>query len=287
MSKRIAHIISEGPTEGRGIPATAISPGFETGFVQSVAAPFPGDPVNLLLTEISTVEAAMRAQQEGYDGVLIGALADYGLAAARAAVDIPVVGCGQASLLTAAGLSERYSIVTIWPETQSFLYDRLLSENHAGDQCVSVRYVTSAAEQATLAEENNFYTEMRAGKQHMIERILQGIEAAVAEDGAQAVILGCNCMTPVAPILAERASVPVVDPSATGYRFLEMLVGLGLKHAKDPALPPVSERASVFSALVKAASIELVDIEDCAVCVLSDDGTASCDIPETETITAS
>jgi allantoin racemase len=287
MTKRIAHIISEGPTEGRGIPEAAISPGFETGFVQSVAAPFPGDPVNLMLTEVSTVEAAMRAQQQGYDGVLIGALADYGLAAARAAIDIPVVGCGQASLLTAAGLGERYSIVTIWPETQSFLYERLLGENHVGDQCATVRYVSTAAEQATLSEADNFYTQMRAGKEHMIERIVREIEAAVTEDGAQSVVLGCNCMTPVAPILAERASVPVVDPSATGYRFLEMLVGLGLTHAKDPALPAVSPRADVFAALVKAASMELVDIEDCEVCVLGDDGTASCDVPESETVAAS
>lgn len=287
MPKRIAHIISEGPTEGRGIPATAISPGFETGFVQSIAAPFPGDPVNLLLTEISTVEAAMRAQQEGYDGVLIGALADYGLAAARAAVDIPVVGCGQASLLTAAGLGERYSIVTIWPDTQSFLYERLLRDNHVGDQCSSVRYVSTAAEQATLAEEDNFYTQMRAGKEHMIERILAEIEAAAREDGAQSVVLGCNCMTPVAPILAARSSVPVVDPSASGYRFLEMLVGLGLKHAKDTAQPAVSPRADVFAALVKTASMELVDIEECEVCVLGEDGTASCEVPESDTVAAS
>jgi allantoin racemase len=287
MNKRIAHIISEGPTEGRGIPESAISPGFETGFVQSVAAPFPGDPVNLMLTEISTIEAAMRAQREGYDGVLIGALADYGLAAARTAVDIPVVGCGQASLLIAAGLGERYSIVTIWPETQSFLYERLLRDNNVGRQCASVRYVSTAAEQATLGDEDNFYTQMRAGREHMIERILREIEAAVTEDGAQSVVLGCNCMTPVATILAERASVPVVDPSAAGYRFLEMLVSLGLKQAKDPALPAVSERANVFAALVKAASMELVDVEDCEVCVLGDDGTPSCDVTEAETVAAS
>jgi Asp/Glu/hydantoin racemase len=287
MNKRIAHIISEGPTEGRGIPAAAISAGFETGFVQSVAAPFPGDPVNLLLTEISTVEATMRAQEAGYDGVLIGALADYGLAAARAAVDIPVVGCGQASLLTAAALGERYSIVTIWPKTQSFIYERLLADNKVGDQCVSVRYVSTAAEQASLAEEDNFYTQMRAGKEHMIERILHEIEAAATEDGAQSVVLGCNCMTPVAEILAGRSSVPVVDPSATGYRFLEMLVGLGLTHAKDPSQPVVSERAPVFAALVKAASMELVDIEECEVCVLGDDGTANCDVAESPSIVAS
>ena len=182
MTRRIAHIISAGPTEGRTVPESAVSPGFETAVVESLAAPFPSDPVNLLLTEVSTVEAAMRAQQSGYDGVLIGALADYGLAAARAAVEIPVVGCGQASMLTAAGLGDRFSIVTIWPQTQAFLYDQLVRDNDVGRQCASIRYVSTAAEQATLADDDNFYTQMRAGREHMIERILGEIEAAVQHD---------------------------------------------------------------------------------------------------------
>ena len=52
---------------------------------------------------------------------------------------------------------------------------------------------------------------MKAGREHMIERILAEIELAV-KDGAKSVILGCNCMSPVAEILAARVERPDRGP---------------------------------------------------------------------------
>lgn len=279
MTKRIAHIIAAGPTEGRTIPEEVISPGFEVDVVPSYAAAFPGDAVDLMVAEVSTVEAAMRAQTLGYDGVLIGAVADYGIDAVRSAVRVPAIGCGQASLLAASAIGHRFGIVTIWPATTGFLYSALVERNSLTGHCSSVRHVTADAELATLADDDNFYTQMRAGQENMVARILEQIEAAVNDDGADTVVLGCNCMTPVATTLAERASVPIIDPTTTGYKFAESLVALGLAQSPAAYVPAQGKRTRLFQELVEVARVEIEGdgSADCDVCAI--DGNGACELP--------
>jgi Asp/Glu/hydantoin racemase len=286
MTQRIAYLTSPGPTDRRGVAPEIVTPGFEMEFVRIGTPTLVNDPADLMLTDLAYVEAAMRAQRQGFDGIVIGAVADYGLGTIRASVDIPVVGCGQASLLTAAGIGDKFGIVTIWPQTTAFTYDRILRDNLVGRQCVAVRYVSTVAEQAEIGDEDGFYQQMQAGREGMMQRILAEIEAAVAE-GAQSIVLGCNCMSPVARILAARASVPVIDPTAAGYRSLESMLALGLTHAKDPRLPAVSERAAVFAEAVAAVAGALDEPEECPVCVLDDYGNASCGVPDPERAPAS
>jgi Asp/Glu/hydantoin racemase len=58
---------------------------------------------------------AVRAEREGYDAFVVGHFQDAGLYEARAAVDIPVIGLGEASMLHACQLGQRIGIVTINP----------------------------------------------------------------------------------------------------------------------------------------------------------------------------
>ena len=59
------------------------------------------------------VKNAIRAEREGYDAVLLGHLQDSGLWEARAAVDIPVLGLGEVSMLHACMQGVKAGIVTI------------------------------------------------------------------------------------------------------------------------------------------------------------------------------
>lgn len=56
---------------------------------------------------------AIRAEREGYDAFVIGHFQDAALYEARAAVGIPVVALGEASMLWACQLGQRIGIVTI------------------------------------------------------------------------------------------------------------------------------------------------------------------------------
>jgi allantoin racemase len=59
---------------------------------------------------------AIRAEREGYDAYVIGHFQDAALYEARAAVNIPVVALGEASMLYACQLGQRIGIVTINPK---------------------------------------------------------------------------------------------------------------------------------------------------------------------------
>ena len=58
-----------------------------------------------------TLHRVVRAEQEGYDAVVLGCFYDPGLEAAREIATLIVVGPGEASMFLAATLGHRFSIV--------------------------------------------------------------------------------------------------------------------------------------------------------------------------------
>jgi allantoin racemase len=268
-TKRIAVIRPPAVSDQPEVPARFISPGFELSVVPMRASVLPTDGVGMMLNELATVEACTRAQFLSYDGVLI---ADYGIGAARSAVRIPVVGSGQASMLTAAGLGRRFGVVTIWPESTGHVYRSSIESYGLTHMFSGVRHVSVESELATLADEDNFYSQTRAGKEHMLERVLEQIDAAVRQDGADTIVFGCNCMTPVADILAERSPVPVIEPIRTGYKMLESLVTLGLTQSPAAYRPVASDPSAMLAELVEvtAKAVEAGKGEDCDVCVMGE-----------------
>src|SRR6516225_8043044 len=57
-----------------------------------------------------TIRAALRAENEGYDAFVIGHFQEPGLTECRSAVDIPVIGLGEAALLQACSLGRRIGL---------------------------------------------------------------------------------------------------------------------------------------------------------------------------------
>ena len=62
-----------------------------------------------------TIRNALAAQKEGYDAFVIGHFPDPGLPECRGAVDIPVVGLGEAALLYGCMLGRKIGLITINP----------------------------------------------------------------------------------------------------------------------------------------------------------------------------
>ncbi|MEO1103731.1 MAG: aspartate/glutamate racemase family protein [Pseudomonadota bacterium] len=67
------------------------------------------------------ISNAIRAEREGYDAFVVGHFQDAGLYEARAAVGIPVIGLGEASMLHACQLGQRVAVVTINPRFVSYI----------------------------------------------------------------------------------------------------------------------------------------------------------------------
>ena len=54
----------------------------------------------------------------------------------------------------------------------------------------------------------------------------------LAEDGCEAIVLGCAGMADLANSLAQEHGAPIVDGAAAAVKFCEALAALGLKTAK-------------------------------------------------------
>jgi allantoin racemase len=214
----------------------------------------PTNAVDLLLTDIAAVEAAIRAEQAGYDALFVNSVADYGLRAIRSAVRIPAVGAGQAAMLLACAIGHRFSIVSILPPSLGEAHAAQLREYHLTDRCASMRFVTTEAEMATIADPDSFYVRMRSRRRDMVERIGEHVRAAVEVDGADAVVLGCTCMVPVARDLAELTGAVIVNPLDAAVLHADTLVRMGLAQSPSAYRPAVTPQGATLAAMTAAAA---------------------------------
>jgi Asp/Glu/hydantoin racemase len=62
-----------------------------------------------------TIRNALQAQEEGYDAFIIGHFQEPGLVECRSALDVPVIGLGETTMLQACLLGRTFGLVTINP----------------------------------------------------------------------------------------------------------------------------------------------------------------------------
>lgn len=164
---------------------------------------------------LDELEAAERA---GANAHIIACFDDTGLDAARSLLSAPVVGIGEAGAKAASFLANRFAVVTTLSVSVPIIEDNLRRYG-LGD-----RGVVRASEIPVLALEGDPDAALR--------RICDEIAHAVAQDRAEAIVLGCAGMTAMAGALSERHGVPVVDGVAAAVKFAEGLAALGLRSAK-------------------------------------------------------
>ncbi len=165
-----------------------------------------------------------RAEREGADAVIVWCADDPALDAARELVRIPVVGPGAASYYVAGMLSGRFTVISIVeqlvPQTR-----RLVEAAGLDSKLASVRTIDVPVLDIESAEEETF------------RRMVREAEAAIREDRAEAIVLGCMGLINLAERLAAHfrekgTPIPVVSPAIASLKVAEMLVSLGLSHSK-------------------------------------------------------
>ena len=242
---------------GNGAPPPEIqaivSTGFECTMVPGGFSTFTINQAHQKMSELSTMQAGLKAAADGYDAVFIGTVGDYALHAMRSALRIPVVGAGEAAMHAALTLGRKFSIVTIWPPTMLFLYRDLLRLYAMEPHCTSIRCVTDDEEIPDLKNDTNFYTEMRRGEPTQEDRIVRACERAMNEDSADVIVLGCTCMSPIAAKIATRVEIPVLNPMTVGYKYTEMLLALRQCHSVRayPTVPvSIADRVDAAAAAI-------------------------------------
>ncbi len=177
---------------------------------------------DMLLMDWTVFQAGIKAEEEGFAGVLIDTVSDSGLRALRSRLNIPVVGPGEAAFHMAMTLGKKFTILTMWDEWFP-LYEKTLTEYGFWERTASLRSIDTRPD----------VTELLAGKEEVIfEKLKAEAEAAMAEDGADVIVLGSTTMHQSAAYLAENLPIPVINPGLVAYKQLELLIDLGLSHSK-------------------------------------------------------
>jgi allantoin racemase len=203
-----------------GVEVSAVNPDFGPASIEGYfdeAFSVPG-----VLAEMAKVTEA--------DAFVIACFDDTGLEAARCMTSAPVVGIGEAAFHMASLIAEKFSVVTTLSRSIAPI-ERNLAKYGLAARCARVR----AADVPVLALEEPGSMARKA-----IER---QIESALADDGAEAIVLGCAGMADLARDLERAAGVPVLDGVACAVSLAESMARLGLKTSKRNTYAPPRAKA--------------------------------------------
>lgn len=174
------------------------------------------------LVATAHTQAALRAEREGFDAVIMGCLLEPGVSAAKEALRIPVVSDAGAALHLASLVARKFSFLL--PGVKQGGEDRSLADivrqYGFADHVVSIRRVGGTSLAFTGAETQD----------DMVETMLREARAAVREDGAQAVV-GYGGL-PIIQELRQRLPVPVISAIQASVVVAEMLVRTRLSQSK-------------------------------------------------------
>ncbi len=161
-----------------------------------------------LVFDMYITEAGLRAEDEGYDAVIMDTVSDSGMYALRSRLTIPVIGPGLVSYVIAILLGKRFSIVTMW-DKWTHLYEKNLAIYDIKQKCASVRAVNIPPDVEAL---------FTGKEEEMFEKLTAEARKAIEEDGADIILLGSTTMHQAGDYMS--AHLP------------EVLVQLGLSHSK-------------------------------------------------------
>lgn len=176
-----------------------------------------------------------RAEEEGFDAIVLGCFYDVGLREAREISDrLVVVAPAEACTHLACQLGERFSVIVgrkKWiPQMR-----RTIEGYGLGNRLASFRIIGMGVH------------DLQVDPAETARRIEEQSHVAIGEDGAEVIILGCTIEFGLFRELQERLGVPVLDAVSVPMKVAEFLVELrqrfGWTHSKICAneSPPTEE----------------------------------------------
>lgn len=176
----------------------------------------------------------------GYDAVVVAAFGDPGLPALREVLPVPVTGMTEAALASAHLLGHRISIIAISQRIQAW-YREVVEGYGFGSRLASIR-----ALDRPLSAIGGVQEEHALALKALAER-------AVAEDGAEVIILAGAPLAGLARTLHGQLPVPVVDGVSSAVRHAETLAALKPGRARQGsfALPPAKPHRGLPDAIAR------------------------------------
>lgn len=157
----------------------------------------------------ATVEEVAK-NRDAYDAFIIACYGDPGLYACREVTDKPVIGIAEASIRMSAFVAHNYSIISVLPRVKPLLLD-LVRAVGMESRCASVRCT------------NLTVLEIEENPERAVVELIEESKKAVAEDGAESILLGCAGMGPLDERIQAAVGVPVLDGTVCAVKVAEGL----------------------------------------------------------------
>ncbi|QRQ78388.1 aspartate/glutamate racemase family protein [Glutamicibacter protophormiae] len=162
---------------------------------------------------------------EPFDAVIQAGYGEHGREGLQELLDVPVVDITEAAASTAQFLGHKYSVITTLDRAVPLIEDRLKLAGLT-DRLASVR----ASGLGVL--------ELESDPQRAVEAIVEQSRAAVEQDKAEVICLGCGGMAELEEQVAAATGVPIVDGVRAAVTIAESLVRMGLSTSKVRTYAP-------------------------------------------------
>jgi len=212
------------------------------GFEIAVAGIQPGDrylhPITEFRCAAQVISNALIAQRTGYDAFVIGHFQEPGLAEARAAVDIPVIGLGEVTMLHACTLGRRIGLVTINPVFIPYHQDQI-ARHGLQRRVVAVTAVAAEVAQFNRAfDDEGEYARLReAFIQQAGPMLDRGVEVIIPAGGYPMLLFGREHGFIIGGMTVLNGLPVAVAAAETAIR-LRRLNGTCTSRRASYALPP-------------------------------------------------
>ena len=186
-----------------------------------------------MLAAYAVAEAAAQ-HAEGHDAVIVAAFGDPGLLALREVLPMPVIGLTEAALLSACMLGQRFSIIAISTRISAWYRDTVHSYDLLG-RLASIRCLDRPLRDVASIQQDHR------------DALVALAERAVAEDGADVIVLAGAPLAGLARQVHGLLPVPVVDGVSSAVTHAQTLTSLasGKARAGSFAPPPTKPHAGL------------------------------------------
>jgi allantoin racemase len=181
------------------IARSAAGDGFDIDGATATRAPqmiVTPDALDAASTEVLEIAQSNR---HACDGIIVAAFGDPGLAGIKAAIELPAVGIGESSMLAAAENSRRFGVATTTPLLEAKI-DALPDALGLRSYYAGVRFAEGDPQ------------ELMRDPARLRAALAGAVEACIAQDGAEAVIIGGGPLGEAARELQPMFTVPIIAP---------------------------------------------------------------------------
>ena len=220
-----------------------------------IAVAASGTLVRFLLTDFrcaaQAIANALTAEEQGYDAFVIGNFQEAGLAGARSAVRIPVIGLGEATMLHACTLGRKIGLVATTPVHIPYHQDQI-ARHGLHRRVIAVQAVQADTGQFNRAfDDEREYRSLREAFVSQAEPMLGlGIDVIIPAGGYPMLLFTREQSFAIGGATVLNGLPVAVAAAETAVR-LSRLNGTGTSRRTAYALPPseaVTEFRSAFTA---------------------------------------